>query len=948
MSGLKDVSNSPYRSLPFWSWNTKLEPEKLREQIRWMKEKGIGGFFMHARGGLETEYLSEEWMQCVDAAIDEAKKCGMDPWIYDENGWPSGFVGGKLLADLDNRDRYLEFKIGEYDPNSFVSYRCDGDALVRGESGEGTYLNIYECLSDCTVDILNPDVVRKFIDETHELYYERYGEEFAKKVKGFFTDEPQYYRWHTPYTTMVASYFKETYNEDILDKLGLLFVEKEGYREFRYRYWTAMQKLMLDNFAKQLYEWCDSHGTQLTGHYVEEVSIGWQILCCAGVMPFYEYEHIPGMDRLGKARAGLLAQLQLGSVAAQLGKKQVMTETFGCTGWDVTPQTLKSIVEQQFVCGVNLICQHLLPVSERGQRKYDYPLHFSDVNPWAESGFKSFNDYFTRLGELLGTSKKPANVAMLHPIRSGYFDYKRELDYQNDYGIAELEKAFFDQVEKLAHAQVPFHFLDETLLEKHGFVEGASIGCGLCKYDYLVLPTCYTLSKNTDQLLKQYVEAGGKILLLDEAPGYLEGQPHEFTYLNSNVTWEEILDAQAYHISNHNTDLISTYGECEEGAYLFVVNRSEEETYTVDFTADGYESFVALNLETMESEKMPMSGVTFRPYESKVLFLSKEQAEAKAIKETIVVGGAWDLVGEADNAFLIDHYMYSIDGGNTYSKELPYMGIFQALLEKRYKGTVHLKQVFDMKYIPANIRIECEKGSNEAVYINGEKVSMEDVNADWMQGDVTPFVQMGENVLVQEVEFFQQQHVYDVLFGGSEGESLKNCLTYDTTIEAVRLRGHFGVYEKNGLTEFEGRTDVIIGRSFVIDKPPVYVEELVSGGYPFFAGKLVLEKEITLENPDVLLELQAPIWNVKVSVNGTELGMLQFDNRLDISRAAVPGQNKILLEYTVSNRNLYGPHHMVMDPNPAGVSPMSFEMADWVDGESPRYTYQYHFITIRL
>ena len=28
-----------------------------------MKEKGIGGFFMHARGGLETPYMENEWIR---------------------------------------------------------------------------------------------------------------------------------------------------------------------------------------------------------------------------------------------------------------------------------------------------------------------------------------------------------------------------------------------------------------------------------------------------------------------------------------------------------------------------------------------------------------------------------------------------------------------------------------------------------------------------------------------------------------------------------------------------------------------------------------------------------------------------------------------------------------------------------------------------------------------
>ena len=39
-----------------------------------MNEAGLGGYFMHARGGLLTEYMGEEWFQNVSAAIDEGKK----------------------------------------------------------------------------------------------------------------------------------------------------------------------------------------------------------------------------------------------------------------------------------------------------------------------------------------------------------------------------------------------------------------------------------------------------------------------------------------------------------------------------------------------------------------------------------------------------------------------------------------------------------------------------------------------------------------------------------------------------------------------------------------------------------------------------------------------------------------------------------------------------------
>ncbi len=70
-----------FRGAPFWSWNDKLDPEELRRQIRQFHQQGLGGFFMHARIGLDTPYMSEEWMQAVEACIDEARKLGMLAWL---------------------------------------------------------------------------------------------------------------------------------------------------------------------------------------------------------------------------------------------------------------------------------------------------------------------------------------------------------------------------------------------------------------------------------------------------------------------------------------------------------------------------------------------------------------------------------------------------------------------------------------------------------------------------------------------------------------------------------------------------------------------------------------------------------------------------------------------------------------------------------------------------
>ena len=125
------MTQKDYKPIPFWSWNDKLEEKKLLKQIHWMNKNGFGGFFMHARGGLDTPYMEDAWFDCIKTCCDEAQKLDMQAWAYDENGWPSGFADGKLLENPDDRDRYLTYAVGAYDASALVSYRITERELLR-------------------------------------------------------------------------------------------------------------------------------------------------------------------------------------------------------------------------------------------------------------------------------------------------------------------------------------------------------------------------------------------------------------------------------------------------------------------------------------------------------------------------------------------------------------------------------------------------------------------------------------------------------------------------------------------------------------------------------------------------------------------------------------------------------------------------------------------------
>ena len=935
-----------WKPIPFWSWNDKLEPEELCRQIDWMYENEIGGFFMHARGGLKTEYLSDEWMQCISTCADYAEKLGMDAWIYDENGWPSGFVGGKLLEDPKNCDKYILYEIGEFDSSASVNYLLEENTAKRVENGDikGEYLNLFINTSVSTADILNPEVVDRFIANTHEKYKEYFGESFTHKIKGFFTDEPQYYRSHTPYTDMIAKYFKEVYYEDIMDKLALLFVEKEGYELFRYRYWKAMQHLMLEAFAKKIYNWCEENNMSFTGHYIEENYLDAQMLGCAGIMPFYKYMTMPGIDWLGNDAENEIGIKQLASVAAQYGKEQTITETYGCCGWELTPQNAKRIADFQFVNGVNMLCHHLVPYAEYGQRKKDHPAHYSNVNPWVEHEFKDFNLYYTRLGYLLSKSKEMVNVAVLNPIRSIYFDYKRE-DMST---VKDATETFLSDCRKLSKAGIAYHLLDETLLAEDGFVEGNRIGCKNCSYEYLVLPHIKVLDASTGKLLSQYVKAGGKVLVWGGAPSYLEGKPFNFSYLESNCSFEELESVKEYMISNPNTAFYSTLREIDGKKFMFLMNSSQTQAQSQCFNFDDtVNSFKRLDLITLEEKSLPLE-ITLEPCESAVLFLDDAVVErnANCFEHTFCLDNAE--VCEASNKLIVDYVRYSKDGIN-FSEKYPCPGLFAKLLEERYKGEIYFKYEFEIKSVPQIIKLAVENCNALEQWLNGKSFTFDmssEIEKNILISDIADLVKIGINEYVVKTDWYQNDMVYYALFGENVTESLRNCLVYDSELEAIYLSGDFGVYSKNEYIDSVAE-GYVFGDDFYIDTLPKRVTEPVTEGFPFLSGKLKLKQNVLLNSKNTKLRFKGSWQILYVTVNGEYAGKLIYDRVLDISNFAVVGENIVEVEFIISNRNLLGPHHLIGSGCLKTVSPYSFELTNsWVDGKSEKYVDRYALLKL--
>ena len=913
-----------YRSIPFWSWNNRLDPEELRRQIREMKEVGLGGFIMHARTGLLTEYLSEEWFDCVRACLDEAKAQNMDAWVYDENGWPSGFVGGKLLENPDNLAQYVTCEDREeFDPEAFGVYVREGSGYRRVTAPEGkkAYRAVYLHSSPANTDILNPDVVTQFIECTYEEYYKRFGARFGKEFVGFFTDEPQYYRWDTPYTRAAREAWSREYGGDLLDGLIWLFdTAPEGW-EFRSRYYGLLNRLYTENFYKRIYDWCQEHGVRLTGHSVQEDSLSGQMWGGAGVMPSYEYEHVPGIDFLGRVKPSPLAARQVGSVASQLGKRQVLTETFGCAGWDVNPRELKFLAEVQYVGGVNFMCQHLQSYSLQGQGKLDHPPSFSRHETWWGKEYKAFNDYFGRLGALLSSTDEEVGTLVIHPMHSIYLRYKRwdESDAQ------ELDRQFDALLGELSRRHISYHLADETLLKKYGRAENGVLTLGKCSYRGVILPPCLTLDASTKALLEQYVAQGGKLLVSGGLPAYIGGVPGTLNVKNT-ADWSDLAALEPVDLKIEG-ELMASYRKGKDFRLLYVVNASETEASfepPAGFAARLDPASADLNGTALAAGRCVLA-----PRESMILvdLPADAPAEAPRAGRTADVTDAFRMVSHTPNNLTLDFIEVSRNGAPFEPARYVYE-VKEHLIREDFRGNLRARYTFVCDdVLPLTLRYE--KAKWISVTCNGKPLSprVSDFDFNFLEADLGS-VRKGENELIFEIDYFQSPVVRYALFDPDATESLRNCLVYDTEVESVYLRGDFSLTED---------------RHIAAPKSDIRLPRIDAQGFGMFSGETVFEGEVYFETGRAELRAEGRFMTLTAEIDGSPACDLVLSDRAEI-RAEAGKKHRIVLRVKSSLRNTFGPFHLT-DPEPMGVGPTSFTLlGSWKDGAPDFFYPGYHTV----
>ncbi len=569
---LSDFRNpdARFRGKPLWSWNGRLEPDALRQQIRRMHRMGLGGFFMHSRVGLATPYLSEEWFAAVRASVEEARRLGMEAWLYDEDRWPSGAAGGLVTRRAEYRMRSLEVETIEsprgfrWTPDTLAVFTAhvedrvrlrgvrrvergrrptpaDGEAILRFRVAAQAPSPWYN--GQTYLDTMNPEAVRAFLRVTHEAYARRFGKDFGGVIPGIFTDEPNYGRTlqenlsdtvvkvrGTPWTPRLPAVFRRRYGYDLLPHLPELVFDVEGITESRARfdYHDCIAFLFTDAFSRQCGEWCQRHGLLFTGHCLEEAGLALQTNVTGSCMRFYEHMQAPGMDILTERRREFITAKQVSSAARQFGRKWRLTETYGCTGWDFPFAGHKAVGDWQAALGINLRCQHLYWYTMLGEAKRDYPASIGHQSPWWEA-YTVVEDYFARLHAVITRGVEVRDLLVIHPVESVWLRVRT--GWRSDPDVQALDRDFLSVSDRLLEAHLDYDYGDEDLLTRHARVtrrgNTVELRVGRAAYRAVVVPSQLTLRRSTLRLLRDFRARGGLVVFAGRIAHCLDAVPSD-------------------------------------------------------------------------------------------------------------------------------------------------------------------------------------------------------------------------------------------------------------------------------------------------------------------------------------------------------------------------------------------------------------------------------------
>ncbi len=559
-----------YRMTPMMRVNDEFDEERMGWQLASLKEKGFGGIFLcceYFNDGAPQKFCSDWWWNVVAVTSRLCAELDLAFWIYDEEDWPSGSIGGQLVErNPDHSWKYLHreetrvegggparIETGKGALVAAVAYQLDGDRLVEDSLTditpqtrdgvvswrvpEGAWqVDVFTArrgpglLIDNYGDLMSREAMGAFVD----WVYGGHADHVAKAcgtLAGFFTDEPAFslamvdfgdrFPWYPamPYTPELEACFEARHGLSWRRGLPLLYRDTgpEGLR-YLYRYWETCLYLYHENYFGQIHRFCEAHGMLASGHLViEEEFVNHLAQQAGNLLTHFRYMHVPGMDWIHPFEETFrhlpaTTPKYPVSMAHLMGRHQTWAETFAASGWGLQPRDIRRIVNWEHVNGISMQVPICYKYSLRGLgRASFYPPGIGYQQPYWDH-ITPFADYEARLCALAAGDGHRAQVALAYP-EVDIWTHCREHDL-----LRERSKTFNALGDALRFSGYDFDLLDDRAFIEQATMTDGHVATETECFEVVVVPPVDGVRLSVLESWQRLVDSGGSVLFVGVLP----------------------------------------------------------------------------------------------------------------------------------------------------------------------------------------------------------------------------------------------------------------------------------------------------------------------------------------------------------------------------------------------------------------------------------------------
>ncbi len=540
-----------YRPMPFWHLNGALTKDTIDKQMRRAKgEAGFGGItILPVSRNMTPKYLSEEYFDRYRDMLEFSRKNRMELILYDDIDFPSGWAGGKILAEYPEltrkvlrKDEYVvtgpekfSQKLPAADVQSVMAVTAmNVNTLqlidLRDQVKDGTLtwdvpLGAWRVMfiglqpkARPVVDYMDTVAVNKFIELNYDEYGRRFAPYFGNVIQRVFYDDIGFNGMEKTWTAEITERFEAQTGKNAALYYPALFYDIGPETEAtRVAFHTIRSEMMAEGYPRLVARWCEQHGVESIGHPPGNYTMNTTELH-GDILKFYRHTQIPLADYIFYYGYGRNGHKQISSAADLYDRPMVGAEVNGAFKADMDSLMLYRVAMDMFSRGINFLIPHGMWYDNSPKEVYIPPV-ISPYNPLLAKTLPRYSDFVARSCFMLQGGRRVSNIALLYPITSLQGYHKFDIAVYRPWGEYVPAEADFHKLSDLLSNSLrrDFTFVHpESLLDGRVSREGKQLKLNNAvnhqEYDLLIVPGGRVLSAETMKQIKAYYDAGGKIL----------------------------------------------------------------------------------------------------------------------------------------------------------------------------------------------------------------------------------------------------------------------------------------------------------------------------------------------------------------------------------------------------------------------------------------------------